>query len=151
MSYQFTEQLAELIDRKHQCLLQLRDLGNQQAAFAAEGNLSDLLQVLAAKQQLIQLLQRLEQALEPYRHDEPDRRRWRQAEQRASCTRQAEDCRRLLAEILTQEKQSEAQMTLRRDEVARQLQGAHSAQQTRSAYTQQVGLVTGMLDLSSNA
>ncbi len=151
MSANSTEQLAALIDRKHACLVQLRELGGQQMRLVEGGDMGELLGVLAAKQQLIQRLQQIEGELEPYRAEDPERRCWASAEARARCANQAEACAALLDEILTQEKQSESRLTVRRDEVARRLQGAHSATQARSAYTQQSGPASGLLDLSSEA
>lgn len=144
-----TEHLADLIDRKHTCLLQLRELGTQQMRLVDQGEMGELLKVLSGKQYLINLLQELEQQLDPYRHDDPESRQWRSPQDRARCAQQSEACQMLLDEVLQQEKVSEASLTVRRDEVARRLQGVHSARQARSAYAQQSGPATSQLDLSS--
>jgi len=145
-----TEQLADLIARKHACLLQLRDLGLQQLRLVEEGEMGELLKVLSAKQYLINLLQELERSLDPYRHEDPESRIWRSPHDRARCAQQSEECQTLLDEVLKQEKLSETSLTVRRDEVARRLQGVHSARQARSAYAQQSGPAASLLDISSH-
>jgi hypothetical protein len=151
MPYASTDRLAALIDRKYACLAQLRELGERQMTLADGGDMGELLKVLSAKQHLIHLLQGLEAEMEPYRHDDPDQRRWRSPADRARCAEVADRCQQVLDEVLAQEKQSEARLAARRDEVARQLKGAGNAQQARHAYARQAGPKAGMLDLSSDA
>jgi hypothetical protein len=55
-----------------------------------------------------------------------------------------------LAHIVAQEKQSEQELTRRRDEVAAQLSGAHTASQVRGAYLAQPRVGVGQLDLVSD-
>jgi hypothetical protein len=151
MPYASTDRLADLMDRKYACLAQLRELGGRQMALVEGGDMGELLKVLSAKQHLIHLLRGVEAEMEPYRHDDPDQRRWRSPADRARCAEVANRCQQMLDEVLAQEKQSEARLTARRDEVARRLKGAGNAQQARRAYVQQAGPTAGMLDLSSDA
>ncbi len=129
-----TEQLTELIRKKHQVLVQLRDVGRRQMDLVASGDIVALLALLGAKQQLIAGLQTLEQELAPYYAEDPDRRTWPSPQHRAECARQASDCNALLEEIVALEKSGAEKMTVRRNEVAEQLQQAHAATQVRSAY-----------------
>jgi hypothetical protein len=129
-----TEQLTELIRKKHLVLTQLRDIGRRQMELVNGGDIAALLALLGAKQQLIAGLQTLEQELTPYYTEDAERRVWPSPECRAECARQAAECNVLLEEIVKLEKQGAEKMTVRRNEVAEQLQQAHAATQVRSAY-----------------
>jgi hypothetical protein len=71
-----TDLLSDWIRRKHNCLLHLRDLGRRQLELVRDGGMSELLDVLAAKQQLLVELQRVERGLDPFRGQDPDARPW---------------------------------------------------------------------------
>jgi hypothetical protein len=129
-----TETLTELIRKKHQVLVQLRDVGRRQMDLATSGDVAALLALLGAKQQLIAGLQALERELSPYYAEDPDRRVWPSPQHRAGCARQAAECNALLEEIVAMEKQGAEKMTARRNKVAEQLQQAHAATQVASAY-----------------
>jgi hypothetical protein len=129
-----TERLSELIDRKRQVLAQLRDVGRRQMDLAIGGDIAALLALLGAKQQLIASLQSLEQELAPYYAEDPDRRAWPSPRHRTECARQADECNVLLEEVVALEKLGAEKMTVRRDEVAEQLQQVHAATQVASAY-----------------
>ena len=129
-----TDNLAELIHRKHQVLLQLREVGHRQIEIVDRHEISSLLQLLAAKQQLISALQTVERELAPYRDEDPDRRQWRSIEDRTRCAEEASACNELLSEIVHLEKRSEEKMATRRNQVATQLQEVHSAARARGAY-----------------
>ncbi|MCA9245968.1 MAG: hypothetical protein KDA42_02605 [Planctomycetales bacterium] len=146
-----TAELAALIGRKHDCLVQLRDLGKRQLELVESGDMPQLLKVLAAKGHLIALLQSLERELEPYRTEEPESRRWQSAQLRADTSAKSTACQTLLAEIIAQEKAAEGRMSHRRDEAATRLQGAHVAAAARNAYQSEHSHGRAMLDLSSDA
>lgn len=74
-----TDILKDLIRVKSECLLQLRDIGRKQLALIDEGNMTSLMDVLAAKQRPLVTLQRIERALDPFRKQDPERRVWRSA------------------------------------------------------------------------
>jgi len=147
-----TDILADLIDKKHQCLTALRDLGRRQLALVQGGELPPLLKVLATKNRLIEYLQQLERQLEPFQSQDPDARQWRSPADRTACAQQAEACRQLWNEVIQQEQQSEQELTQRRDEAATRLQGMHTAHQARDAYCDPPASGTsGMLDLTSES
>jgi hypothetical protein len=137
MSEHSTDQLAALVAGRRQCLLQMRDLGQKQAELIATGEMDPLLRLLAAKQQLLTALQTMERNLAPYHDQDPEQRIWTSPEARVQCSRQAADCKGLLEEIMQLEKQNEQRITLRRDEVASQLQTVHTASMARGAYQAQ--------------
>jgi len=132
-----TDLLAELIGRKVDCLARLRDMGEKQLELVRADRITELLQVLGAKQRVLIELQRIERELTPFRDQAPDKRRWRTSEMRRECAQQLEECERLLGTIVAQEKESERELVRRRDDLAAQLQGIHLASQARGAYTAQ--------------
>jgi hypothetical protein len=144
-----TDLLAELIERKHECLVRLRDIGRKQFELVSEGSITGVLDVLSAKQDVIARLHSIERALDPFRDQEPDSRRWSSPERRRRCGEWIERCETLLAEILAQEKQSEEELVRRRDATALQLQAVHRAGQARGAYTAPAARQGHHLDLSS--
>ncbi len=129
-----TQQLAELVRRKHQVLTQLRDVGRRQTDLASGGDIASLLNLLAAKQELIAALQHLERDLTPYYAEDPERRVWSSPQARAACAQQVTECNAMLEEIVRLEKLGAEKITVRRNEVAEQLQQVHSAAQVRGAY-----------------
>jgi len=129
--------LASLIAKRHACLVQLRDLGKRQSELIATSEMGPLLRLLSAKHQLIAVLQAIENELTPFHAQDPERRSWPSKEARASCADQAAECRQLLDEIMRMERQNEQEMTVRRDQVATQLETAHVASQARGAYQAQ--------------
>ena len=129
-----TQTLADLMVKRRKCLTQLRDLGLRQAALIAAGEMSGLLKLIAAKQQLIVALQSLEKRLAPFHEQDSDSRQWESVEARARCAADAEACRRLIDEVMAMEQEGEMQMTRRRDELAGQLRVVASGGRVREAY-----------------
>jgi hypothetical protein len=129
-----TERLAELVRKKHEVLTHLRETGRRQMELVSSGDISSLLKLLAAKQQLIGTLQAVEHELTPYYADDAEKRNWSSPKERADCARQVAECNAILEEIVGLEKLGAEKITIRRDEVAEQLQQVHSATQVRGAY-----------------
>jgi hypothetical protein len=96
-------------------------------------------------------LQQVERALDPFRGQDPGERLWRSADVRQACAGKLAQCESLLREILAGEKQSEGELTRRRDDTAKQLQGAHLAGQARGAYTTTAQPGASRIDLSSES
>lgn len=132
-----TAKLAELIDKRHRCLLSLRELSAKQAGMISGGDMQALLRSFSVKNQWIVALQTIERELAPYHQQEPESRSWQSEPARQKCAQQAADCTRLLAELMELEKQNEREMTQRRDQVAAQLQTVQSADAARTAYQSQ--------------
>lgn len=146
-----TERLAELIDKKCEVLSHLRDLSRRQVELIAQGDMTKLLRLLAAKQQQLDQLQTVEQGLDPFRQDDPDQRLWHSAADRQRCRQVAEKCETLLKEIFVVERQCEADLAHRRDQVASQLQAAHSATEARSAYAPKAEPAPQAIDFTSQS
>ncbi len=114
--------------------MQLRDLGLKQSELISTGEMTSLLRLLSAKNQAIVAIQALEQELHPFHAQDPEQRAWHSERARAQCAKQAEECHRLLAEVMQMERDNEEKMTTRRDEVANQLQTVQAASTARRAY-----------------
>ncbi len=137
MSTLATDKLAELVRKKHQVLTQLREIGLRQQALVDQSDITHLLQLLGAKQHLIGALQTVERSLRPFQSDDPESRAWRSPADRAACAERANDCRRLLDEVMQLEREQEARMIERRDQVADRLHRAGTAHRAVGAYEQQ--------------
>lgn len=147
-----TTLLVDLIGRKFDCLNQLRALGERQHQLVESGDMASLLNLLAAKQRSVDLLHELDRALDPFRREDPDRRRWTSEAERLRCASLAEQSARLLAEVLEGEQRCADVLSRRRDETAEQLAIVHSSHQTRSAYHFDAGASSAStLDLTSDS
>lgn len=149
MSALETDALAELIHSKYECLVRLRDLGRRQLELIEASDMTALLDLLAVKQRPLMELQQIEKALGPFRGQDPRQRRWRTPELRQRCGERLTQCETLLSEIVSREKAAEGVLIRRRDETAKQLQGAHHAGQARQAYAITPNRRVSQLDLSS--
>ena len=109
----------------------------RQREIVDRGETTALLELLAAKQTMISLLQQVERDLAPFHADDPDERVWASADDRQHCAQQAAECNRLLAEIVELEAHSAERMTVRRNDVAAQLHQVYTAGQARNAYEAQ--------------
>lgn len=136
MSQLPTDNLASLVRKKHQILVQLRSIGQKQQALAGDAAVSSLLQLMGAKQHLINALELVERNLRPYQTEDPESRIWRTPEDRAKCAKQAEECTSLLAEVMELEKLQEQRMVDRRNLVAQQLQQSTASRDAAGAYHQ---------------
>jgi flagellar biosynthesis/type III secretory pathway chaperone len=144
-----TQALTQLLAKKCELLLQLRQLGIRQAELIGAGDLGQLLNLLGVKQRVLANLQSTERQLDPFRLQSPEKRQWVNADARRRGAELAETCERLLAEVIQSEKLSEQQLVLRRDEAASQLHAVHHAAQARSAYSAQPPVHAMQVDLST--
>lgn len=129
--------LADLIAKRHTCLLQLRKLGLKQSELISAGDMGTLLRLISAKNQLIVAMQAIEKELAPFHEQDPEGRQWSSPDARAACADQAAHCKVLLEEVMRLEQENEKLMALRRDQVANQLQVAQAASTARGAYQAQ--------------
>jgi hypothetical protein len=143
-----TALLAQLVHRKRECLTQLAGLVRRQQALIEAEEMARLLDVLAVKQRMLHELEKIERALDPCRNEQPAQRHWASPEERQRCAADLDDCRRLLAEIVAQERLCEADLSRRRDLAAEQLQGSHRARDARSAYMAGDGRDINQMDFS---
>lgn len=134
-----TDRLVELIDQKHRLLTQMLAVGRRQSELIDAGDVSSLLRLLAAKQQLIAALRVVERELDPFRGDDPDRRTWASPEARLRCAEGAEACRRMLDEVLAMERDQEQRMSERRDGLTDRLRRTQHAHNAALAYRPHAG------------
>jgi len=144
-----TEILAKLIDAKHDCLGQLLDVGERQAQLIEEGRMTALLNLLATKQKLLEQLQKIEAALDPFRQESPEQRRWDCPATRQRCVEQLQQCEQRLAEVIRREKQCEATLNERRQRLGARLDNANHAGTACAAYLSGPSLAPGQLDVST--
>ncbi len=140
--------LSERIRQKHELLVQLRDIGLRQLELIGSGDMNQLLKVLAAKQRLLGILQTVERALDPFRDEDPQQRSWRSPADREKCAEMALCCESLLRDIVEQERQSESEMIIRRNETARRLRDIQHAAEIHRAYADDSDRLMGQLDLT---
>ncbi len=112
----------------------MRDLGQRQSELISTGEMASLLRLLSAKNQVIAAIQAIEKELDPFHAQDPEQRQWHSSQARVHCAQLAEECRLLLAEVMQMERDNEQKMTVRRDEVANQLQAARASSTARGAY-----------------
>lgn len=129
-----TTVLAGLMSKRRKCLEQLRELGRRQAQYIAGGEMTELLRLVAAKEQLIVAMQAIERQLAPFQAETADSRDWDSAAAREQCAADAEACRALLQEVMAMERAGEEQVTQRRDAVSQQLRVAAQGGRVREAY-----------------
>lgn len=129
-----TKELADLVDKRYRCLLQLRDLGQKQAELIEAGEMTPLLRLISSKNQLIAAMQSIEQGLAPFHEQDPDQRSWHSNEAKKKCAAQAASCQQVLQEVMDLERQNELNMIQRRDKLAVQLQAVQAANTARGAY-----------------
>jgi hypothetical protein len=129
-----TDRLIQLIDAKHTVLTQLHDLAQRQFSLAGEGDASALVALLAVKQKLLDTLSALEERLNPFREQDPQVRVWNSAAERSRCAGVAENCRKLLNEIISLDQSGMELLKARQQETLQTIHAAHDAAQARSAY-----------------
>jgi hypothetical protein len=126
--------LMELIAAKLQVVELLAGLAQRQLQLAEAGEMGPLLKLLAAKQTVLDQLQRLERGLDPFRGQNPDERVWRDPASRERCQEQVNRASQLLAEAMSLDKRSEAAMLKRRQAAAAALEEVQSAAAAHAAY-----------------
>ena len=145
-----TDVLARLISEKRTLLEKIRELARRQFDVIAGGEISRLLNVLGAKQTLLEQLQGTERQLDPFRDQDPESRQWRSPGERTRCRADAQRCESLLGEIMLIERQCETDLQTRRDDAAQRLSGAHCAAAARSAYVAASPARPAQLDITSD-
>ena len=146
-----TDLLAELIERRHRCVVELHRLGIEQEQLIQAGDMGRLLQSLSVKQKQLAQLQQIQHELRPFHNQDPDARRWRSQQIRRRCAALLAESESLLAEIVEREKQNEQQLCRRRDQAAARLEGFHTASQARGAYAAHAGRTTVRRPLGGDA
>lgn len=129
-----TTRLAALITAKQQVLEILVQLGRKQIAMITSGDVTSLLKLLSGKQSVMSHLQMIEQAMVPFRDEDPDQRLWESPAHRTACQARAEQCNALLAEAMKLEQVAEQEMVQRRDATEAALNSVQMGADARAAY-----------------
>src|SRR3954471_6809855 len=129
-----TTRLAALITAKQQVLEILVQLGRKQVALIAAGDMTSLMKLLGGKQSVMSHLQMIEQAMLPFRDQDPEARVWESPAHRAACQARADQCNDLLREAMQLEQTAEAEMVKRRDSAQLSLTSVQAAADARAAY-----------------
>lgn len=142
-----TVQLAQLMYRKQNVLIQLREFGRRQIQMITEGEISSLLRLLSDKQKFLTQIQQIEIDLNPFRSQDPESRNWQSAQHRQRIIDVANRCETLLAEIMLIERQSEASLASRRDATAARLRSVTVTSQPKQNYVHTPVNTSGRLDV----
>lgn len=147
--YTVTKNLVRLIQLKRELLGRIYELVQRQHRCVEKQEISRIMPVLSAKQQLIDHLQQVERELDPYRNDDPEARLWERPQDRQACADQAAENKKILAQILALEKNCEEELVAQRASTVEQLHANRTAREALQAYRPQVSGAGGRLDLSS--
>jgi flagellar biosynthesis/type III secretory pathway chaperone len=129
-----TTRLAALITAKQQVLEILVQLGHKQVALIAAGDMTSLMKLLGGKQSVMSHLQMIEQAMTPFRDEDPEARIWESPTHRAACQARADQCNTLLREAMRLEQTAESEMIKRRDSTQTTVTTLQAAADARAAY-----------------
>jgi hypothetical protein len=132
-----TETLAGIVQAKLALAELLERLAARQLDLAQQGELTDLIKLLAAKQTVLGQLSQIERQLDHFRSQDPESRAWRSPADRHRCQQQARRCDELLAETMRLEKEGEVALALRRNRAAELLAQTSAAGEAQAAYAQQ--------------
>jgi hypothetical protein len=129
-----TLELSQLIHRRRQILVQLRDIGQAQTTYIESGDTATLLRLLSVKQRVLAGLQANERELAPFQNDDPESRAWNSQLDRDNCAQEADLCRELLEEVLELERRQEQLLLERRNQAAAELRHVQAARDATGAY-----------------
>jgi hypothetical protein len=129
-----TTRLAALITAKQQVLEILVQLGQKQVALITSADMTSLMKLLSGKQSVMSHLQMIEQALIPFRDQDPEGRVWESPAHRTACQARADQCNNLLREAMQLERTAESEMVKRRDSTQSALSSVQAAASARAAY-----------------
>ncbi len=128
-----TERLAHLVHQKTVLVRELHKLVTKQQDMIRNHEV-DLIPLLAVKQRVIEALNEIDHAMDPFRQQDPETRYWKSAECRAACREQAEQCEALFRQVLLLENECNRALQEQHQKTRDQLQGAVVAGQASRAY-----------------
>lgn len=145
------ETLTGLVERRHQVLRELLELGDRQADAVRHKRMSELLEILNRKRVPLETLGRLSEDLREAVGDDPGRREWGSPEARAACRQRNEECERLLQRLMRQEAEAETELASARDALDHELAVGEGKRRAAGGYAAATGASTagGSIDLSS--
>ncbi|MDR1491586.1 MAG: hypothetical protein LBT05_02515 [Planctomycetaceae bacterium] len=132
-----TEQFFQLIQKKRERLICIRELSQRQLQYVGEENLGALLELLAAKQRLLIEIEGVDKHLAKYREDDPEKRVWSSPEMRQQCRETAAQCDILIRKILEIDGLAGRQLTEKKEAAGRSLKQLDNSARVQNAYRQQ--------------
>lgn len=129
-----TEQLFALMEAKHSVLADLRTLAMMQSEAIDKQDISELLNLLARKQVLMDRLMTLQQRMVTFQGEDPELRIWSSQDRRRACQEIKRTCDQWIQEILVMEQRAAEEMTAQRDAVAGQLLQVSDSMRLSRAY-----------------
>jgi hypothetical protein len=132
--YAHTEQLFALMEAKHSVLADLRTLAVTQSEAIDKQDITELLNLLARKQVLMDRLMNLQQRMVTFQGEDPELRNWSSPDRRKACQETKRTCDQWIQEILVMEQRAAEEMTAQRDAVAGQLLQVSDSMRLSRAY-----------------
>ncbi|MDR1385157.1 MAG: hypothetical protein LBJ67_15105 [Planctomycetaceae bacterium] len=132
-----TKRFFQLVRKKHEWLIRIRECSRRQLQYVGEENLGALLELLAAKQKLLLEIEGVDKELAIYRVDDPEERVWSSPEIRRQCRETVTQCDTLIREILDTDGLAEQQLTEKKEAAGRQLKQLDNSARVQKAYRQQ--------------
>ena len=129
-----TKRLAQLLDQKHDVLIQLHALATRQLDVASASDTGVMFSLIATKQKLIDALMQLEQLLAPFRAESPEERVWDSPEERVRTAGVSQQCDVLLQEIMSMDRLGLERVQSRQQQTRVQIDAAQQAASARNAY-----------------
>ncbi|MDR1479156.1 MAG: hypothetical protein LBJ00_09455 [Planctomycetaceae bacterium] len=112
---------SELIKLQEGLLMRLAAVSLQQLELVNASNITTLLQLLGQKYQLLDEYEEIRQALRLHGEVDPDERQWKNDAERADAKNSIEHSRRLLDDIMRNDKQSMDEIELQREELKNEI------------------------------
>lgn len=146
-----TDRLAELLCLKLRVLEQVLSISRSQLEIVQRDEVDSLMELLSAKQILLDRMRDLQEELANYRDEDPDKRVWHSLHRREQTQKVAARCEQVLEEIMRLEKESERQLVIQRDMVAADLKAADRAEFARDAYAGNSDVSSSGFQITSDA
>lgn len=128
------QNLLEYFGREQACYTSLLDLSRRQQAFIEQGDVDQLLAVLAQKQQILARIAEVESHLQPYKRRWPELRGELSEDDRGVVDAALSVVEELLAELIALERRCEQELVGRIDEVRADIDAVARAQGVNGAY-----------------
>jgi flagellar biosynthesis/type III secretory pathway chaperone len=127
-------ELAALIEDRYQALQRLHEVSSQQMDAITAGRMSQLMQLLADKQEPLHRLVALTQKIQAAVGEDPASRSWESDHQRQQCRERQEACERIHREIIALDGACEAALQTSRGTLQTQLDRLDSARSAANGY-----------------
>ncbi len=147
------EQLKVLLDHRFDLLAKLIAQSDQQTTCIEQNQLTDLMQVLSARQVLIEQLAEVTRQLNTAVNDDPGQRVWKSTKERESYRERQDHCDQMHQDLLAIEAKCESMLQQSRGQIEEQMLQLDRGHQAANRYQQNEYSAPpesrgGMLDLS---